>query len=165
MPQYSRPDADVSAGSWVTTPLFSKVDEDTANVADSISSEVLVLAGSTSSADLGLASLTDPATSVGHVLRVHYKATFTLGSAATGTAQLRQGGVLIATLSASLTTAFATYEGTLTAAEADAITDYGALFVRFSGTFGVGNLGSVQVAWVEFEVPLLPLTDAHRRRR
>lgn len=154
--QISAPDADDAAGSWTTAPLFSKINEDAPDDSSQISSETLVAPGTTSVAKISLGSLNDPSASTDHTLRVRAKVTLTLGTTETFTAELRQGSTLIATLTQSpLTTSYAFYEYTLSTAEADAITDYTALAVWMSGTFSAGNLGGVQVSWLEFDCPTI----------
>jgi hypothetical protein len=72
-PQFAVPTSDVSVGAWTTdtgatTNLYQAVDETTASDADYIQSETNP---SSSAATLGLGSLGDPSSSVGHVL--HYR--------------------------------------------------------------------------------------------
>ncbi len=157
---FARPDADVDAASWTTAPLFSKIDEATPDTSDEISSETLGIAGSTSIYKARLEDVADPQVATDHELRVWYKATFTLGTTASGVVELREGGVLRATLTATLTASYQSFVYLLSAAEANAITDYTNLEVWFYGTFGVGNLGGVQITWFEFAEPATVATSA-----
>lgn len=166
--QYAFPDADDAVGSWTTAPLFSKVDEHVADDSTFISSETLIAPGTTSVAKLSLDSLLATSVATTHTLQVRAKVTFTLGTTHTFTAELRQGSTLIATLTQSpLTTSYVTYSYTLTTTEAGSITDYTALAVWLSSTFSVGNLGGVQVSWVEFETPMVAggILAPNRQRR
>lgn len=155
--QFGRPIADAATGSWTTAPLFSKINEVVADDSNFITSETLSVVGNTSNADLTLTSgIADPISSVGHVIRVRAQDTLTLGTVGTLKAELRQGATLIATLTAALTTSYAVYQYTLSGSEADSITDYTGLFIRLYGVFGTGNLGGIQVSWLELEVPPAP---------
>lgn len=79
--------------------------------------------------------------SSGHVIRARLAKDASGGAQIDATVQLRQGyvseaslGTLIATLTqANVTNTFTTYSYTLSAAEADAITDYTSLFLRVLG--------------------------------
>lgn len=146
MAQFARPDADLVIGSWTeddgtTDALFGEIDEATRDDADFDKSEDLTSAGNTSAFAVSLSDITDPVSSSGHVIRVALRKQGTAQMDAT--VELRQGyvnestlGTLIATLTqANLTTSFAEYTHTLSGAEADAITDYTDLQLRFVGTY------------------------------
>lgn len=146
MAQFARPDSDIVIGSWAedddtTDALFGEIDEATPSDTDFVKSEDLTGAGNTSVFACGLSDVTDPESSSGHVLRTRLRKQGTAQMDAT--VELRQGytgegaqGTLIATLSqTALTTAFADYSHTLSAGEADAITDYTDLQLRFLGTY------------------------------
>jgi hypothetical protein len=143
MPQFARPDADTLIGNFQdqaggTTNIFNSIDESAASDADFIRSpvspvnEVYVCR---------LSDVTDPISSSSHIMRMR-----TANDVASGgetlnyTQQLRMTyvnegsqGTLIASQSrngvADATWTTSTY--TLSGAEADAITDYTALFYRF----------------------------------
>lgn len=152
--QVGGPTSDIAAGSWTTAPLFSKISQGSPDDSTSIASEVLGVAGTTTVAKIGLGSLTDPVSSVGHAIYARAKATFTLGTTASLKVELRQSSTLIATLTAAaLTSSFAFYTYTLSSGETDSITDYTALALWITGTFGVGNLGGVQVSWAKIQTP------------
>jgi hypothetical protein len=138
MAQVLLPASDVSnAGLWTTTPLWSKIND---------ASDVTLIrgaAGATGTCEVALQSGTDPASSVDHTVTVRAK----VGSGASGaeklTVWLYQGATLIATPvnAASISrTTITDYAYTLSAAEADAITNYGDLRLRFSqSTVGAGE--------------------------
>jgi hypothetical protein len=137
--QIARPAVDVSVGSWLThtgasTNLFATIDEASPDDSDYIRSPTDPV---NAPVVVKLGPLTDPAISTGHIFRYRYGKS---GSATIDiVAQLRQGytnegspGTLIASathtnVSATLTTAALT----LTGGEADAITNYGDLYLRF----------------------------------
>ena len=141
MAQFSRPSADtLNPGSYVnqaegTSNLYQAIDEAVADDADYIRSpnspviSVIVFK---------LSTVLDPGVSAGHVLRVRCKKDLTNPATIDVDAELRQSyvneagkGTLICTLSQSdISTSFTTYTHTLSEAEADAITDYSALYVR-----------------------------------
>jgi len=121
-----------------TVNIYTHIDETTASDADYIrppenpSSSVYVCK---------LTGLGDPGSSSGHSLRYRYKRNDTGSATATLTVQLRQGyvnesglGIPIAEWMHSGFTTIVQAEQTLSAAEADSITDYTDLFIRFVAT-------------------------------
>jgi len=137
MPQIARPDEDVSAGTWTPSPsspatLFDKIDEATPDDADFISSPV---APAAAAVEIGLQTLSDPGASDGHKVRYRIRKDQSGGAQIDGTAQLLQGAVVIASWAhTNVTNTWTTFEQTLSGAEADAITDYADLRVKFVGT-------------------------------
>ncbi len=101
-----------------------------------------------------LSNVSDPVSSTGHIIRARLKDDLGFSSA---TVNLYQGdpngaGTFIAALSSGTVTAsFATYTYTLSAGEANAISDYNDLYFEIAGAAGKGNF--VYCAWVELEVP------------
>ena len=142
MPQFARPSADTYNGDgWTeddntTVNMFQEIDEAAADDADFVRSPV------TPTNDVvvfALSSVTDPALSTGHTLRVRNSADQASQETIDFLFELRQGytnegaqGTLIAstTRTGVTTTTWTTTSYTLSGAEADAITDYTALFVR-----------------------------------
>ena len=142
MPQFMRPNADTFLGNYTdqvggVVNIFASIDEVVEDDADFIRSpaspinEVYVCA---------LSAGADPASSVAHVMRMATAVDLASQESLDFTQQWRQGyvseavqGTLIASQSRTGVTSIAflisTY--TLTAAEADAITNYGNLFSRF----------------------------------
>lgn len=138
-PQVARPISTVSAGSWLTNAssavLAPAIDEDVADDTDYIQGG----AGVTSDvAVVGLGAVIDPYLSYGHA--VYYR----FYKSGTGTVdllvELRQGTTVVASRTVSgISSGPTTGQFTLTAAETDAITDYGALRLYFTQTVsGVG---------------------------
>jgi hypothetical protein len=142
MTQFARPDADQLIGNFSdegggTTDIFQSIDELSPNDTDYIRSpaspvnEVYVCR---------LSDVTDPVSSSSHVMRMRTATDLDAQEVLDFTQQLRQGytnegsqGTLIVTQTrASVSsTSFTTSEYTLSAGEADAITDYTDLFFRF----------------------------------
>lgn len=122
--QYARPTSDVSAGTWTASSgsdLYAMLDETSAN-----DSDYIVTTGA-STCEVALGSLTDPASSSGHIVR--YRISATSGGI---TVRLRQGTTTIASWTHSpAPTSLTTYEQTLSGAEADSITSYAALKLQF----------------------------------
>lgn len=122
--QYARPTSDVSTGTWTASSgsdLFAMLDETTASDADYI-----VTTGA-STCEVALAGLNDPAVSTGHIVR--YRISSTTGGI---TVRLRQGTTTIASWTHNpAPTSLTTYSQTLSAGEADSITNYGALKLQF----------------------------------
>jgi hypothetical protein len=150
--QYARPSSDVTAGAWspsTGTTLWSVLDEAARSDADYIASG----ANQLTLCEVGLSSLIDPQSSTGHVVRYTYLRTIT-NKNYTLLVRLMQGTTTIASWThANPGTSFTLAEQTLTAQQADAITDYGDLRLQFETTVAAGGGGSVQVSWAELEVP------------
>jgi hypothetical protein len=125
--QYARPTSDVSAGTWTASSgsdLYAMLDETSAS-----DSDYIVTTGA-STCEVALGSLTDPASSSGHIVR--YRISATSGGI---TVRLRQGTTTVATwVHAPAPTSLTTYAQTLTSGEADSITDYTALRLQFEAT-------------------------------
>ncbi len=120
--QLLRPTSDISAGAWTPSTgvdLYATVDEAAADDADYNTTS------SASTHELAFSFGVDPESSSGHTVRYRAKGIGTL------TVTLRQGATLIATHVPTLTGSYQTFSFTLSGAEADAITNYGDLRVRF----------------------------------
>ena len=142
MSHFLRPSADVTDGGWTRTPggtqvdLWAVVDELAADDADYIQS---ASAPANDPCVLKLSSADDPLSSSQHVVRYRYRKDLSGGSQIDLTVQLRQGyvsesnlGLLIAQqVHSNIPAAITDGEFTLTAAEADAISNYTNLFLRF----------------------------------
>ncbi len=142
MPQYARPDADTTIGNFQddgggTTNIFGTIDESSPSDTDYIrsptspASEVYVCR---------LSDVTDPASSSGHTMRMRTSCDQDAQETLDFTQQLRLSysnegaqGTLIASQSRTgvSSTSWATSTYNLSGAEADAITDYTALYFRF----------------------------------
>ena len=160
MVQFVRPASDSAAGSWTTTPLWSKIDEGATG-----DDTTIISADNTSpdDADFTTNSVTDPAKSTGHILRVAWNKEAAAGHQVDPELELYQGdpggsGTLIAQI--TVTDIGATEQvdtHTLTGTEADNITDYTDLYLRLKrvGDTG-GSPGSrrfLEVDYCELEVP------------
>ena len=149
---------------------YQNIDESTASATDYIYSQNNP--GGASSSEFLLSSITDPVSATGHVVRIgsfqidedsgsHPRPVDTSGTATTCAWELRQGATIIASGSISPTTAIITAY-TLTATEANSITDYTDLRVYISPNGGGGsptNRRSVAVYFIEFETPSPPVTN------
>lgn len=129
-PQYARPDSTVAAGTWTdagggTTLLWAGLDEVAPDDADYVQGVGVY--------ETGLTDVTDPAVSAGHVVRYRYAKT---GAAAVDLeVRLMQGATTVATWThPGVAAAWVTAAQTLTAGQADAITDYNDLRLRFNAT-------------------------------
>jgi len=153
MAQYGVPDSTVTGpASWNTTPLWQQVNNginggtpnDSTHIEDSNF-------GSPSTCELGLENLTDPNSSSNHILRVRLKNTNSFSESMTFA--LYEGTTQIASKNQSLGSAesvFSTYSLTLSAAEANNISDYTDLRVRLTPSTAFSY---VQTSEVEFEIP------------
>lgn len=126
-PQYLAPVSDVAAGSWLPSTgsdLYAMLDE------TSYSDTDYIYTTSATTATLGIASGGDPAVSTGHILR--YRLLAGSGKIAV---TLKQSSTTIASWGPhTLTGAAQDFAQTLTAGEADSITDYSALRVEFTSS-------------------------------
>ena len=150
--QYARPDSTISAATWTAIPggtLHDAVNEATADDNDYISSGN----GNSTTVILGLSDVSDPGTHVDHILRYRCQASGGGGGPERCNAALYENNTLIAD-NGNVTAnrgAFAGYTYTLSEAEAAAITDYTSLQIRL--TSSVGNGESIEISWVELQVP------------
>lgn len=141
MTQTAHPIADTSIGAYTdeaggTTTIYTHIDESVADDADYIKSEA---SPASSPYVCQVTSLEDPVSSSSHVINFRYRKSSSGGQQIDLTVELRQGyvseasqGTLIATTSVtdiSSTWTAGTY--TLSGAEADAISDYTDLYLRF----------------------------------
>lgn len=141
MAQIARPTVDTTRDNWTTqadgtTSLFGTIDEVSASEADYIKTG---LAPTNDVYVTKLGSLEDPQSSSGHVVRWRYQKDAAAGATIELTTQLRQGytnegslGTLIASHTDSDVPATITAGSiTLSGAEADSITDYTSLYLRW----------------------------------
>ncbi|MGH6718760.1 MAG: hypothetical protein ACREER_05530 [Alphaproteobacteria bacterium] len=155
MAQFARPDSDIAVGLWTATPLWSKIDEATADDADLITSSN----NSTSDiCELGTSNVTDPAVSTGHIVRYRYKKSAAGGHTVNLRTRLLQGATQIASWTHNnISETFADATQTLSGAEADSITDYTNLRLEFQRSGDTGGAGGTRrsaiVSWAELEVP------------
>lgn len=143
MAQFGRPSADTyNADGWVeddgtSTTIFDQIDEASLDDADYIKSPV---APTNDVYVTLLSTLEDPVSSSGHTVRVRHQKDAAGGATINLTVELRQGyvnegsqGTLIATVMSAValseTATTTTYN--LSGAEADAITNYASLYLRF----------------------------------
>lgn len=125
--QFARPATTVSAGSWTPTnaaTLHEAIDETAASETDFISTVTAADA-----CVVSISEVTDPASSSDHIVRYRLR-----GDGDSGiTVELMEGASVIATWTHDPAPAsYTTYEQTLSGGEADAITDYSALRLRFT---------------------------------
>lgn len=142
MPQFARPDQDTTIGTFTdqgggTTNIYTTIDEASASDADFIRS---VTSPSNAVYVCRLSDVTDPVSSTGHIIRMRTSTDLDAQEAIDFTQQLRMSyagegaqGTLIASQSRTSvsSTTWTTSSYTLSGGEADAITDYTALFFRF----------------------------------
>ena len=141
MAQFGRPSADTTIGNWEdelggTASIFQSIDETSPSDSDFVTSE---FAPSSSPYVTKLSSVTDPNVSTGHTVRYRARKDPSTGAQIDLIVELRQGyvsegsqGTLIATdTEVNLPTSFTTFAFTLSSGEADSITDYSSLFLRF----------------------------------
>ena len=142
MAQFGRPSADTNNdGAWTeddgtSTTIFSEIDESSADSADYIRS---ALAPTSDPYVTKLTTLEDPVSSSGHHVRYRYGKDASGGAQIDLTVQLRQGytdegspGTLIKEWThTDISDTPADADQTLSGGEADSITDYTDLYLRF----------------------------------
>ena len=120
-----RPSADTSKGSWSASSgsvLYSMIDEANADDTDYIT------AATNTTCKIKFENGTDPVSGANHLLRVRAR-----GTGGTLRAELVQSATpetTIASWSITYTASFTDFDLSLTSAQADAITDYSALYVK-----------------------------------
>ncbi len=144
MAQFARPSVDTTRDNWeeddgTTVNIFDQIDESVADDADYIRT---VLTPTNDVYVTKLTTLEDPLSSINHIVRFRYRKSAAGGDAIDLTVQLRQGytnegspGTLIATVATltNITDVWTLVTYTLSGGEADAITDYTDLYLRFVG--------------------------------
>ena len=160
MAQFARPDGDIIVSSgWLwgapgnsgLTNLYQVIDEVTPDTSDNIASDTT----SGSFYECSLGDVTDPGGSTGHVVRYGINKNNSAGKTLGTLTELRQGATVIASWNhANMSEVATQYNQTLTAAQADAITDYPDLRLRTTVTISGGGAGRLlYLYWAEFEVP------------
>jgi len=142
MAQFARPDADIVDGNWVKSTggnvnLFQMIDETPFDDADYIESG---LAPATDAVAVNLSDVTDPVSSINHIVRYRYGKDSAAGAQIDIVVQLRQGyvsegaqGTLIhAETHTNVSSGFTAGTFTLSGGEADAITNYADLQIRIT---------------------------------
>lgn len=121
------PISTVTAGSWQASGaggLYAQIDEAAAGDADYI-----VTAVTADSCEVGITALGDPYSSVGHEINYRIRGDGTSGMVV----GLYQGATLIASWTHDpVPSSYTSYNQTLTGPQADSITDYGDLRLRFT---------------------------------
>jgi hypothetical protein len=153
MAQYARPLSDVQIGSWSFSSgleLSSCIDEETANDFDYAFYQGTA---TLSYCEVLLSSVTDPSLSTGH--HVWYRCNRQpTNRTITCVVRLMQGATQIAswthTNGPDTTT---TFDQTLSESQADSITDYSDLRLRFDITAIQNAQGGYAVTWAALEVP------------
>lgn len=142
MAQFGRPSTDTTRDNWeeddgTTTSIFDQIDEASFDDADYIRT---VLVPTSDVYVTKLSAVTDPLQSTGHIARYRYKKDAAGGAQIDLTVELRQGytnegsqGTLIKTLGThtNISDTITAAAVTLSGAEADSITDYSDLYLRF----------------------------------
>ena len=162
MPQYARPDSDVTQTNW--SGGYGVIDEESASDADYITGAD----DANGTAEYGLSEVTDPTSGADHTVRFRawqenqtFQRTLTVSLIEGSTVRSSYNGGAAFNLVKGTPTA---YDWTLSEAEADNISDYTDLRVRFVSAGDVGTPASsrsyVYVSWAELEVPAAATPDA-----
>lgn len=149
MAQFARPDADITVGNWTTSPLYESINETASDTSDSIVGPNK----QDGTCDIGLSTVTDPAVSTGHIIRITANMFGVPNTGINLLVKLYCGTTLITTYDGDWLETWQTFSYTLSTSEADAITDYADLHVEFVQDYITGAQGRCYVAWFEFEVP------------
>ncbi|MGQ0771524.1 MAG: hypothetical protein ACT4NT_01945 [Nitrososphaerota archaeon] len=166
--QFSRPDEDLSKGGWTDTAggdsdtiLYDEVNESARNDANFARSKTFVLGADSDIWTIGLQGVVDPESSSNHVVSYVFRKN-TLGvSTVHTTIRLLQGGTQIGSWTDNnIGTTFTSASKTLTAGEANSITDYSNLSLEITSTYADGLVDANEdVSWVQFSVPQVGIYD------
>lgn len=153
MAQIARPDSDVSSSIY-WSGSYTLIDEVTPDDGDYLTCGN----NGNGTTEKGLSNVGDPGSSADHIVR--FRAWQSQNTKQRGlTVTLVQGSTVIATYATGdlIRNSPTAYSFTLTGDEADSITDYSDLRLRFTSTGDVGTptyqRAYVYVSWAEFEVP------------
>lgn len=136
---------------------WTEINEVTRDDSDFIRSHILPLEETLVATFVaGLTTVTDPVSAVGHVLHYTYKKNASAGRALELKVELLETTTVRATRTHSdISSNWVQADSTLTAAEANSITDYSVLRVRFTFTeSGTGTGRSGFVSWFNLELPI-----------
>jgi hypothetical protein len=155
MAQIARPDSDVVVGSWSPYPaspttLWDKLDEETKND----DTDYMVSSTDEDECELGLTDVDDPGVGTGHKIRCYAKSVAGGGAREQMYIALVENGNVRATSSAVNTdrSAYGLIEYILSEAEANSITNYANLRLRFHITKTDAD-EPIRVTQAEFECP------------
>jgi hypothetical protein len=154
MAQYGRPDTTISGAGWTANGGPSEL-WDCVNEAPYSDTDYCRGTGNVTM-ELKFSTVTDPISSSGHSLRFRARSSGS-GGPERMNVYIYQGGTLIATAYANQAVnrgSFADYSYDLLTTEADAITDYAD--IRFLITTSQGSSETIDISWIEFEVPDAP---------
>lgn len=135
MPQFARPDSDVTVTGWVeddgtSVDMWDEINEASASDTDYVKSPT---PPGTNEYEAGLTDVTDPLSSTGHVMRWRRRKQPASGSADINlTVRLMQTTTqIVSRADNAIPGTFTDTSYTLSAGEADSITDYTALRLEF----------------------------------
>ncbi len=150
--QQVRPTSDITVGTWITAPLWSKLDEQVASDADLIQSALDPVA---QACEVRCAAFgADPLRPTDHLVRYRIGKDVTAGKGIDITVALVENVTVRASWVHAAVDAMTTYTQTLTEAQAASITDYGNLRFRFTANVtGAGVSRRGQVSWCELDFP------------
>jgi len=135
MPQFARPNVDVTVTAWLddtgdAVDLWDHIDESAFSDADFVKSATPPAGGN--EYETNMTTVTDPVSSTGHIMRWRRQAPVAGGSQINLTVRLMMGVTQITSQAdTALPATFTTTTYTLSGAEADAITDYTDLRFEF----------------------------------
>ena len=159
MTQYARPDADVADGQFVNesgnnTNLYAGIDESSAGDSDFVTSTD-ESAFATDTMTVGLSNVTDPSSAANHIVRYRAKGYDggMGGSVEDITVALLETSTSRASATITPATSFTDYSFTLSTGEANSITNYNNLRLKFTR---LGDNGGSEQMWISqayFECP------------
>lgn len=161
--QFARPDEDISKGGWTDVAggnnngdLYDEIDEIIRDDTDFSRSLTLTILGQTDTWQAGLSDVLDPQISSDHIVRYAYKKDADGGIIAEITVRLLQGATEIASWKHNnIDQSFILRNQTLSANQADSITNYTDLRLEFIAKYNGGILPgrAIDVSWAELEIP------------
>lgn len=160
--QFARPDSDITKDNWDDPApgnnnniLYDDIDESSQSDADYSTSGAISLLDTTETWEVGLSNVVDPQSSSNHIVRYAYGKDAAGGVGIDLTVRLLQGSTTIKSWTHNdIANGFTLATQTLSAAEADSITNYSDLRLRFTADYFNGiTARSAQISWAELEVP------------
>lgn len=161
--QFARPDSDITKDNWDDLLggdnddiLYDEINESVRNdINYATSGQLIPIVDETETWEVGLSNVIDPETSSNHIVRYAYGKDAAGGVQINLTVRLLQGSTEIASWPhLNIGNGFTSANQTLSSAQADSITNYSDLRLRFTADYASSIAPrSAQISWAELEVP------------
>lgn len=155
MAQTVYPTSDITVGTWLNEAaggtLWSHIDESVIDDADYIRAADC----DQTLCEVKFDTLTDPNASANHIISFRYRKQGAASNVDCNVTVMCGGTTIATTAATNISTSWTTGTYTLSSSEADAITDYTDIRVRFAGGLSGGACvnAHLEVSWTSFAVP------------